>query len=148
MKVLSFFTLFLLLATAAFGVGTDDILGEWKTELDESKVEIFRCGEKLCGKIVWLKNPLYTDGNDGPVGSPILDRKNPDPARRSRPLVGLQIMNGFTAQGNDSWGNGTCYDPKSGKTYRGKMHLASPKRLELRGYVGIPLFGRTSVWTR
>jgi len=144
----SLVAILLLVATTAFGAGSGDILGEWKTEMDESKVEIFRCGEKICGKIVWLKNPLYTDSNDGPVGSPILDRKNPDPALRSRPLIGLQIMDGFTEQGDNAWGNGTCYDPKSGKTYRGKIHLASPKRLELRGYVGIPLFGRTSVWTR
>lgn len=148
MQVLTFFALTLLAATTAFGAAQNGILGIWKTEKDESKVEIFQCGEKICGKIVWLKNPKYTDSNDGQVGTPIIDRNNPDPALRSRPLIGLQIMDGFTELGDNTWGNGTCYDPKSGKTYRGKIHLASPDRLELRGFIGIPLFGRTSVWTR
>ena len=149
MKVLTCFALILLAATSAFGAGRSDILGVWRTERDESKVEIFRCGEKeLCGKIVWLKNPKYTDSSDGRIGTPIIDRKNPDPALRSRALIGLQIMDGFTELGDNTWGNGTCYDPKSGKTYRGKIHLASPDRLELRGFIGIPLFGRTSVWIR
>ena len=148
MKISTFFALILLTATTAFGAGPSDILGIWRTERDESKVEVFRCGEKLCGKIVWLKNPKYTDSSEGRIGTPIIDRKNPDPARRSRPLIGLQLMAGFTGQGGNSWGNGTVYDPKSGKTYRGKIHLAAPDRLELRGYIGISLIGRTSVWRR
>jgi uncharacterized protein (DUF2147 family) len=57
-------------------------------------------------------------------------------------------MQGFSALDETTWGKGSLYDPKSGKSYRGKIHLAAPGRLELRGYIGIPLFGRTSVWTR
>ena len=148
MKVLIFFSLILLTATTLYGAEPSDILGTWKTERDESQVEIFMCGEKICGKIISLKNPKYTDSNDGQVGTPIIDRKNPDPALRSRPVLGLRILEGFTAEGYNTWGNGTCYDPKSGNTYRGKIHQAAPDRLELRGYIGIPLFGRTSVWTR
>lgn len=148
MKISIGFTLLLLTATSAFGAGSSAILGIWKTEKDESKVEIFPCGDKICGKIIWLKNPLYTDSRDGEVGTPVIDRKNPDPALHSRPVLGLRILEGFTAEGDNNWANGTCYDPKSGNTYRGKIHLAAPDRLELRGYIGIPLFGRTSVWTR
>jgi uncharacterized protein (DUF2147 family) len=148
MKIVTCFTLLLLSATTALGAGLNGILGVWTTEGDESQVEIFRCGEKLCGTIIRLKNPVYTGGRDGEVGTPVIDRKNPDPALKSRPVLGLRILEGFTAEGGNSWGNGTCYDPKSGKTYRGKIHLATPGRLELRGFIGIPLFGRTSVWTR
>jgi uncharacterized protein (DUF2147 family) len=148
MKVLTSFMIILLMATIAFSAGPNDILGIWKTEGDESKVEIHRCGEKICGTIIWLKNPIYTDSRDGAVGTPAIDLKNPDPALKSRPVLGLRILEGFTAEGVNSWGNGTCYDPKSGKTYRGKIHLSAPDRLELRGYIGIPLFGRSSVWTR
>jgi uncharacterized protein (DUF2147 family) len=135
-------------ATTVFGAGLSGILGIWKTAMDESKVDVFMCGEKICAKIIWLKNPLYTDSSDGKVGTPVIDRKNPDPALKSRPVLGLRILEGFTAVGENNWGNGSCYDPKSGNTYRGKMHLSAPDRLELRGYIGIPLFGRTSVWTR
>ena len=148
MKIVKFFLFTLLAAATAFGAGPSDILGIWKTEMDESTEEVFRCGEKLCGKIVWLKNPVYTDSRDGEIGTPVIDRHNPEPAFRRRPVLGLLIMEGFTELSANNWGNGTCYDPKSGNTYRGKIHMAGPGRLELRGYIGIPLFGRTSVWTR
>lgn len=148
MKSALIVTILLMLATGAFCAGSNGILGAWHTEKDESVVEIFRCGEKLCGKIVWLKAPSYTDSRDGTIGDPVIDRKNPDPALRNWPVLGLRILEGFTELGDNSWGNGTCYDPKSGNTYRGKMHLAAPDRLELRGFVGFILFGRTSVWTR
>jgi uncharacterized protein (DUF2147 family) len=148
MKIATFFLFILLTAATAFGAGPSSILGTWKTEMDESKVEVFRCGEKICGRIVWLKNPFYTDSRDGEVGTPVIDRYNSNPALRKRPVLGLQIMAGFTELGAGDWGNGICYDPKSGNTYRGKIHQAAPDRLELRGYIGIPLFGRTSVWTR
>jgi uncharacterized protein (DUF2147 family) len=148
MKISLWFTLLLLTATTACGADSSDILGIWKTEKDEAKVEIFSCGEKICGKIIWLKNPLYTDSRNGEFGTPLLDHNNPDPALRKRPILGLQILAGFTPAAGNNWVNGTCYDPKSGNTYRGKIHLAASDRLELRGYIGIPLFGRTSVWTR
>ena len=150
MKALKLIALLLVALTAAtaLGAGENDILGSWRTENDESKVEIFRCAAKVCGKIVWLKRPLYTDNSEGAIGTPIIDRYNPDPALRSRPVLGMRVLDGFRPLGDDTWGKGTCYDPKSGKTYRGKFHLAAPDRLELRGYLGIPLFGRSSVWTR
>jgi uncharacterized protein (DUF2147 family) len=138
----------LLTATTVFSAGLSGILGIWKTEKGESKVEIFMCGEKFCGKIIWLQNPNYIDSRYGEVGTPVIDRKNPDQALQSRPVRGLRILDGFTSQGENTWGHGTCYDPKSGNTYRGKIHLVAPDRLELRGYVGIPFFGRSSVWTR
>ena len=148
MKFTTILAMVLFMANIAFGAGAEDILGRWKTEHDESQVEIYNCGDKLCGKVVWLKEPFYKDSKDGPPGTPLKDSKNSDPALRSRPIIGLRIMEGFRQIGENSWGNGTCYDPKNGKTYRGKIRLVSPQRLELRGYVSIPLFGRTDVWTR
>ena len=148
MKISLWFILLLTAASAAFGTGPDGISGIWKTENDESKVEIYRCGEKICGTIIWLKNPIYTNSGDGVVGTPVIDQKNHDPALKNRPVLGLRILEGFTSENGSTWENGTCYDPKSGNTYRGKINLTAPGRLELRGYVGIPLFGRSSVWTR
>jgi uncharacterized protein (DUF2147 family) len=148
MKILTCLMVILLTTPTAFGTGLSDILGVWKTETGEAKVEIFMCGAKICGRIIWLKNPVYTDSRDGEVGAPVIDRKNHDPALKSRPVLGLRILEGFTLEGENTWANGTCYDPKNGKTYRGKINLKATDRLELRGYIGIPLFGRTSVWTR
>jgi uncharacterized protein (DUF2147 family) len=54
----------------------------------------------------------------------------------------------FSYARENSWTGGRVYDPKNGKSYQGKMTLVSPNRLNLRGYVGIPLFGRTTNWTR
>ena len=147
-KILISTAVILLTATASYSVGLRTILGTWKTETGESKVSIFACGENLCGKIIWLQNPIYTDSSDGILGTPLIDRNNPDPTLRSRPVLGLLILQGFTAEDDTTWVNGTCYDPDSGNTYRGRIHLVAPNRLELRGYIGISLLGRTSVWTR
>jgi len=148
MKVFIFFATVLLMATTAFGAGQSDILGSWKTAEGDSLLEFVRCGEKICGKIVWMKEPNYMDSKDGSVGTTKVDKKNPDPALRNRPILGLLIMQGLTAKGDNRWVNGTCYDPENGKSYTCKMRLASPDRLELRGYIGISLIGRTSVLTR
>ena len=49
---------------------------------------------------------------------------------------------------DDEWDDGEIYDPKSGNTYRGTINMVSKNRLNLRGYVGISWFGRTSHWAR
>jgi len=133
---------------AAFGAGMNDILGPWETDGRSSAVELYRCGAKICGKVVRLKHPDYIDKKDGPVGTPKRDRKNPDPALRDRPIIGLQVIEGLTPAGDNRWDNGSCYDPESGTTYRCKVHLASSERLEVRGFIGFSLFGRTYALTR
>jgi uncharacterized protein (DUF2147 family) len=148
MKVLAFFATALLIATTSFGAGPGDILGSWTTDGGDSRLELFKCGEKICGKIAWLKEPNFIASKDGPIGRTKVDRKNLDPALRNRPILGLQVMKGLTAKGGNRWGNGACYDPETGKSYKCKMRLASPGRLELRGYIGISLIGRTFALTR
>lgn len=148
MKILTFLATVLLTATAAFGAGPGDILGSWKTAGGDSKLELFKCGDKICGKIVWLKVPRYIDSIDGPIGKTKVDWKNPDPALRKRPILGLQIMKGLTAKSNYRWDKGVCYDPETGKSYQCKMQLTSPDRLDLRGYIGISVVGRTFSLTR
>lgn len=148
MKVFTIFATILLTATTAFGSASGNVLGLWKTDGGDSRLELFRCGDKVCGKIAWLKVPNYIDGNDGPVGKTKIDRKNPSPTLRNRPILGLQVMKGLTAKGDNRWGDGTCYDPETGKSYKCKMQLSSPDRLELRGYIGISLIGRNFGLTR
>ena len=58
------------------------------------------------------------------------------------------IMYNFEYNSDNEWDNGNIYDPKSGNEYSGTMTLTSKNHLNLRGYVGIPLFGRTSNWSR
>ncbi|BCS52671.1 DUF2147 domain-containing protein [Geobacter sp. SVR] len=106
------------------------------------------CDEKICGKIVWLKEPVYLDSKEGPVGTAKVDQKNPDPALRNRPILGLEVMKHVAPAGEDMWEGGACYDPQSGKSYKCKMTLVPPDRLEMRGFVGISLFGRDYVLVR
>ena len=148
MKIWIFLATVLLTATTSFGAVKGDILGSWKTDGGDSQLELFRCGEKICGKVAWLKVPTYIDGKDGPVGKTKVDRKNPNPALRNRPILGLQVMKGLTATGGARWGNGTCYDPETGKSYKCNMKLVSPSRLRMRGYIGISLIGRSFDLTR
>lgn len=148
MKIRVFLAVVMMAATSAFGAGPDDVLGLWNTEGDESRLEIFRCGAKFCVKIAWLKEPNYTDPKEGPVGAAKVDRNNPDPALKNRAMLGLQIMEGFTAIDGEWWEDGIIYNPDNGKSYRGRLRLVSSEKLELRGYIGISLFGSTYVLTR
>lgn len=83
----------------------------------------------------------------GPSAPSRVDNKNPDASLRSRSLCGLVIGTQFQASDSSHASGGRVYDPKSGNTYRGGMALDG-EVLHLRGYVGLPLFGRTEVWRR
>jgi uncharacterized protein (DUF2147 family) len=76
------------------------------------------------------------------------DEKNPDPALRNRPLVGLNIFSGFKYDEDGIWSGGRIYDPNSGNTYRCKIELLDPDTLKVRGFIGVSLFGRTEIWKR
>ncbi len=147
--VLVLLSTLLLLVSFAFAADEDRILGLWNTPENDCKIEIFKRGTKYYGRIVWLKEPLYpADDDKGMAGGPVVDRENPNPNLRTRPLIGLELIEGFTYIGKNIWEKGTIYDPDNGKTYKCKMILSDPNRLEVRGYIGIPLLGMTSIWTR
>ena len=147
--ILGVLSTFLLFASLAIAGDDDRILGLWNTPEKDSKIEIFKCGDKYCGRIAWLKEPYYpADDDGGMAGRPIVDRRNPNPDFRTRPLLGLQIMEGFIYIGKNVWAKGTIYSPRVGKSYKCQMIQSTPDRLEVRGYIGIPLLGGTSIWTR
>jgi uncharacterized protein (DUF2147 family) len=116
--------------------------GHWLTEKNNGIVEIYRCAEALCGRLVWFR---IRPGDSNPAG---LDVKNPDPNRRSRSLCGLVFLSGFKSAGANAWEDGTVYDPDSGNTYHATMKLQADGTLSLHGYIGISLFGASEVWTR
>jgi uncharacterized protein (DUF2147 family) len=141
--------MFLWAASSAIGAETDGILGVWLTQGGKYKVEIFKCGEAFCGKVVGLAEPEYPVGDEkGMAGKAKVDRNNPEESLRSRPLLGLQIMKGFTYAGNGTWKGGTIYDPDNGKTYKCKITQPKADQLNVRGYIGISLLGRTEEWVR
>ena len=117
-------------------------VGIWYAEGGAAKVAIEPCGKELCGRVVWLRSPLDEDGCD------LQDRRNPDPTLRARKVEGLEILRGLTWRPDGTWVNGRIYDPASGSTYTCQLTLDGDDRARLRGYVGIPLLGRTTTWTR
>ncbi|MFM2229417.1 MAG: hypothetical protein RL607_675 [Bacteroidota bacterium] len=144
----------IMTATSFFGASAvktastegDAINGKWLNQEGTSHIQIFKATNgsfagKYYGKIVWLKEPLKN-------GKPKVDDLNPNPAKRSVPLMNLQILKDFVYDADDKeWEDGTIYDPKNGKTYSCYMTLDGTK-LNVRGYVGVSMIGRTSVWTR
>ena len=147
--VLTATILFQMIMATAYATEADDILGVWNNQEKDAKIEIQKCGDKYCGKIVWLKVPNYPEGSvEGIPGTPKVDRNNPDKALRKLPIIGLQIVHDFSYAGENNWTDGRVYDPKNGRTYSGKLTLVSPTQLNLRGFIGISLIGRTAVWTK
>ena len=85
---------------------------------------------------------------EGMGGKPKVDRQNPKEELRSRPIVGLRVVEGFEYSGGGEWKHGRIYDPESGKTYKCKMRLTDEGVLKVRGFIGFSLLGRTTEWTR
>lgn len=140
-------------AVPAFALDSDAIVGVWATDPEggggPAHVEIYANGDRFDGKIIWLEEPLYTEDDEGETpGLPKEDHNNPDPKLRSRPIIGLVIMEGFVFDGKDTWYKGTIYDPDNGKTYKCKVRFGDAGELRVRGFIGFSMLGRTEVWTR
>lgn len=119
---------------------TDPIEGVWLNEEKDARIQIYKGRDnKFYGKIIWLKEP-----NEN--GAPKLDKKNPDKKERSQGIVGKIILKEFEKD-DKTYDDGTIYDPQNGKTYDARITYKG-NTLALRGYVGISLFGRTTVWER
>lgn len=134
------FILSLSAKTIAFAQ-SDAIEGLWYSEEKTAKVQIYKAKDtKFYGKIAWLKEPNKD-------GKPKVDDKNPDKAKRTQPILGLMLLKGFKKDDDNEYTDGKIYDPKTGKTYDCKLTLKG-NILDIRGYVGMPAFGRTSTFSR
>jgi len=121
----------------------DKLIGVWQPSDGRSYLKIEKIGNKYFGRVVWLKEP-----NDE-AGNPRVDKNNPDESLRSTPLKGYRVLKDFVYNTEDKiWDEGTIYDPKNGTTYNCKIELKEENKIEVRGYVGAAVFGRTDVWTR
>ena len=118
-------------------------IGVWTNSEKKATFEIYKCGDKLCGKIVSLTAP-----NDPATGKPKADPKNPDAKLRSRPRLGMVFMQGFKYDDDNKWDDGKIYDPESGKTYSCYMQMEGPNSMEVKGYIGFSLIGKSQAWTR
>ena len=127
----------LLIQSTLFANNSADvILGEWISEPKDGKITIFKQGDRYFGKITWGKTPGKKDVN------------NPDARLKNREIVGSIILKEFVFTGS-SWEKGTIYDPHSGKTYDCILKVKdNNQKLDIRGFVGVAMFGRTSTWSR
>ena len=123
-------------------VAANPINGVWIDDKGDGAIEIAPCGERLCGRIVWLKVP-----NDK-VGRPLTDGYNPEAAKRKRPICGLPVIGDLKLQQNGAWDAGWIYDPKEGRSYDVELRLRSADRLQVTGYLGTKFLSERFVWTR
>tara|TARA_B100001115_G_scaffold149960_1_gene119108 strand:+ start:1189 stop:1620 length:432 start_codon:yes stop_codon:yes gene_type:complete len=137
-----FLLLFTVMSFSSFSQKNSDVTGEWYNAEKDAIITIFEDNSTLSGKITWMLNPNDENGN------PKKDPLNPNKDLRDRDRLGLVMMTNFAYQKDNVWDGGTLYDPKTGKTYSGMLTLKDKDILNLRGYVGIALLGRTSTWTR
>jgi uncharacterized protein (DUF2147 family) len=143
-------TRFVAVACLAAGLGlalappshAADISGVWLTNTGDAHIRMARCGAAMCGTIIWLRNP-----NDPDTGRPVTDSKNPDPSRRSRPLLGTPVAVSFhPAPGNPDKYVGHFYNAEDGHTYEGS--ITAPNGNELRVEGCLLVFCQTQTWTR
>ena len=135
-------TLLLLLATTtALAAPTTGIRGDWTTTTS-SIVQVGPCSTSAADHTVCL-----TIIKISPTAPETTDKQNPDASLRNRSLCGLVIGTGFHPTDPDHLTDGHLYDPKTGHTYRGTI-TAAGDTLQLHGYIGISLFGRTETWHR
>jgi uncharacterized protein (DUF2147 family) len=123
--------------------GQSTPVGFWVTEDGNWVVQISPCNGEFCGQLVVLSKSHRPDAVR-------LDARNPDPAKRHRPLCGLRLLGGFTPSDDSpgKWQGGWVYDPENGETYSSHMWLAGPDTLKIRGFVLTPWLGRNETLKR
>jgi uncharacterized protein (DUF2147 family) len=121
-----------------------DVVGYWAGE--SSILHIQRQGQQLSAVIVALTDPVYLETEDiGEPGAPRKDNNNPDPNLQDRPLLGLNLLQDYVF--DDGRWQGKIYDPESGNVYSSRMSVDRSGELNMRGYIGAPMFGRTAKFT-
>lgn len=99
----------------------------WTSQERDVRVRLRDCGGKICGTLVWLQEKV-----DPRTGKPKTDRRNPDPAKRARPLIGIQVVRDFVPTGARQW-SGTIYNADDDHSYRAHMTVLGPRTLRLEG---------------
>jgi uncharacterized protein (DUF2147 family) len=129
-----------LAASLAHAQGAGSPVGVWLTQAGDARVRISKCGEALCGVVVWLREPT-----NPATGQPQVDDKNPNPALARRPMIGLPLFTDMRVTGPNKW-SGHIYNADDGGTYVSNISIAGPDALRVEGCVGMLCGGET--WTR
>lgn len=123
-----------LLAPLTWAASDATPTGVWMTENNLSKVRVASCGKAMCATIVWASK----SGTD---------KNNPDPALRTRSIVGLDLTRDMRPDGKGGYA-GNIYNPQDGKTYEATMQRVSESELEVGGCVLGGLLCGSETWTR
>jgi uncharacterized protein (DUF2147 family) len=108
--------------------------GVWIVANGNARVRVGPCGDVYWGVIDWARTPN-------------VDKNNPDPAKRSRPVIGMPILLAMKAAGPNEW-KGEIYNAENGKTYDGKMSVTGPDALKISGCVFGGMFCGGQTWER
>ena len=142
----NFLTLLALLAACASAFAQATPVGVWKsiddkTKAERSQVRITENGGVLTGRIEKLLAP---DAN------PDVKCDKCEDDRKDKPMVGMEIIRGVRkAEAENTWDGGTILDPVEGKVYKVRLQtVEGGRKLEVRGYIGMPMLGRTQTWVR
>lgn len=115
--------------------------GLWLTENERSVVKVERCKDSrdICGYIYWIIDGGMTH-----------DTKNPVEELRGQPMCDLQVLQNFQASQlrQNEWVDGKIYKADDGDIYNATLNVMSGDKMEVRGYIGIPLLGKSQTWTR
>ncbi|SFH98083.1 Uncharacterized conserved protein, DUF2147 family [Collimonas sp. OK307] len=134
-----------LLAGGAFAQDTSSAVGLWKniddhTGKPKALIRISEANGVLHGKIEKLLRDPSQDQNPKCLKC--------EGELKDQPILGMTIINGMKKDGNE-YNGGTILDPDNGKVYKSKMVVVDDgKKLNVRGYIGVPLLGRTQTWIR
>jgi uncharacterized protein (DUF2147 family) len=130
----------MLFGTSPASAQSAEPVGVWLTEKGDARVKITKCGSAICGVIVGLKDPI-----DHATGQPQVDDKNPNPALRTRPVIGISMFIGMRPSASGRW-SGQIYNADDGGTYVSYVNFSGGDALRVEGCVGMICGGET--WTR
>ncbi len=139
------FLIALVVATFAISSQANEraVVGFWASETSIFEIKVQ--DGTLSGVVVALRNPNYLpEENSGRTGQPRQDDNNPEGQLKSRTIMGLGLFSEYEYK-DETW-QGKTYDPETGNTYQSRMKINSDLQLEVRGYVGMPMFGRTAIF--
>jgi uncharacterized protein (DUF2147 family) len=130
MKTLLSAMMLVLIASPVYALS-----GRWITQSGNLEIEIAPCGDALCGTAVKV------------LANHSMSQPGVEMANAGVPALGLKVLREFVPDGDNRW-YGHIFDRENGKTYRCRMTLLESGALEIRPYVGLPLFGKTQIWQR
>lgn len=135
----------IILISSSNAQSIDPVIGIWKTIDDKTNQlsSLIRLDEKN-GELIGTVTELIPSPGETLVTHCNLCKDE----RKGKPIVGMIIMKGLKKISPGIWSGGEILDPEEGEVYKVKITMINDKTLEVRGYIGIPLLGRTQTWVR